>query len=198
MRNFILIFSLFIFAHTAVNAQEYLNFGAKGGLNLSNMNSEYISDDKMRIGFHLGLLAEIPLTSRFAIQPEVLYSTQGTEDIINNVGFTTIKFKLDYIQVPILAKIYLTESLSVELGPSLNFLVNESIDFGETDFGNSFEFGGALGASYKLRGGFFVSARYIYGFTDAFDRDNINAYYGDLYSKKSHNYGLQLGVGFMF
>ncbi|MBK5192248.1 MAG: PorT family protein [Flavobacteriaceae bacterium] len=192
MKNLILLFSLFIFTGTIVKAQESVLFGAKAGVNFTNMNSDSFSDNNTRTGFHLGLLAEIPLTNRFSIQPEVLYSTQGTEAdvIMNGSSPQTMEYKLDYIQVPVLAKVYLTESLSIEAGPSFNFLVNEEIGGEETDFGSSFEFGGAIGVSYKFRGGFFGDVRYINGFTNAFDRES---YFEDI-----KNNGFQFGVGFMF
>jgi hypothetical protein len=192
MKNLILIFSLIIFSGTIVKAQESVLFGVKAGVNFTNMNSDSFSDNNTRTGFHLGLLAEIPITNRFSIQPEVLYATQGTEADVIMLGSSprTTEYKLDYIQVPLLAKIYLTESLSIEAGPSFNFLVNEEIGGEETDLGSSFEFGGAIGASYKFIGGFFGDVRYINGFTDAFDSDN------DTISIK--NNGFQVGVGFMF
>ena len=190
MRNLILIISLFIFTGSTIKAQENVLFGAKGGINLSNLSSDNFAETSPRTGFHIGLLAEVPLSNKFSIQPEILYSTQGTEADQITIGGSPTKadYNLDYIQVPVLAKIYLTQSLSVEAGPSFNFLVKEEIDNRETDFGSTFEFGGALGASYAIIGGFFANARYIYGFTDALD----------IFSAKYNNSGFQLGVGFMF
>ncbi|QED38023.1 PorT family protein [Antarcticibacterium arcticum] len=192
MKNLILIFSLIIFTDSTVKAQEFVHFGAKGGLNLTNLKSDNFSETKSRTGFHLGLIAEISVGKRFSLQPEVLYSTQGTEADLNMLGSgpRPTEYNLDYIQVPVLAKIFLTESLSIEVGPSFNFLVNEKIDGAEADFGSNFEFGGALGASYKFIGGFFGSARYLYGFTDAFDREDSD--------NTINNTGYQLGVGLMF
>ena len=190
MRNLILIISLFIFTDSTIKAQENIIFGAKGGINLSNLSSDNFAETSPRTGFHLGLLAEVPLSNKLSIQPEILYSTQGTEADQITIGGSPTKadYNLDYIQVPFLGKIYLTESLSVEAGPSFNFLVKEEIGGGGTDFGSTFEFGGALGASYAIRGGFFGSARYLYGFTDALDT----------FSTTYNNSGFQLGVGFMF
>lgn len=190
MKNLILTFSLILFTVSTVKAQEYVVFGAKGGINLFNMSSDNFSDTSLQTGLHIGLLAEIPLLNRFSLQPEILYSTQGTEADVIMIGSgpRLTKYTLDYIQVPVLAKMYLTESLSIEAGPSFNFLVNEKTDGEETDFGSSFELGAALGASYKFRGGFFGSARYIYGFTDALDT----------FTTKYNNHGFQIGIGFMF
>ncbi|MGY5847538.1 porin family protein [Salegentibacter sp. HM20] len=201
MKKSILIAVLAVFGFTtAASAQEFVYFGVKGGVNFTGMSSDAFTDNQSRTGFHLGLLSEIPVGSRFSVQPEVLYSTQGTEARRNFAGSTvTGEYELDYIQVPVLAKIYLIEGLSLEVGPSFNFLVNEEYDFEstalnaewDTDMGSTFEFGGALGASYKFNNGFFASARYTQGFTDVFDSNE----WGDDAIK---NNGFQLGVGLMF
>ncbi len=192
MRILILIFGLIIFNGTKGMAQESVLFGAKAGVNFTSMNSDSFSENNTMTGLHLGLLAEIPITTKFSIQPEVFYTTQGTEAEVIMLGGSprTIEYKLDYIQVPVLAKFYLTESLAIAAGPSFNFLVDEEVYGEETDFGNSFEFGGAVGVSYNFTGGFFADARYFHGFTDAFDSEN--------YIDSSKNYGFQVGIGLMF
>ena len=203
MKKLILIISLIIFTSTTLKAQESVLFGVKGGVNFTKMNSDKFADNS-RVGFHVGLLAEIPLDNKFSIQPEVLYSTQGTKaQVILFGGNPTIDFHLDYIQVPLVIKWYLTQSLALEAGPSFNFLVkNEMSGQGiqpfsgfstfaiESDFGRKFEFGGVLGASYKFGRNLLGSARYVYGLTDAFD--------SEFNEKAIHNYGFQLGFGIMF
>ncbi|HLS12512.1 MAG TPA: porin family protein [Flavobacteriaceae bacterium] len=190
MKKLILIISVFIFTISTIQAQKNVTFGAKAGINLSNLSSDNFTSTKMRTGFHLGLLAEIPLSNIFSIQPELLYSTQGTKASQITLGGDPVKtdYKLDYIQVPILAKVYLTESLSLEAGPSFNFLIKEEIDERKTDFGSNFEFAGTLGASYMIKGGFFVNARYFYGFTNALNT----------FTTTYNNSGFQIGVGFIF
>ncbi len=178
------------------SAQEYVNFGVKGGVNFTNMTSDGFEDNNSRTGFHLGLLAEIPLSDRFSLQPEVLYSTQGTEDEGSNY---TDEYKLDYIQLPVMAKFYLVDGLALEAGPSFNFLVNEEYDIesglfsleSDPDIASTFEFAGAIGVSYKFNNGFFLNGRYMQGFTDVFDSDNFD-------DDAINNNGFQLGVGFQF
>ena len=195
-KTFLLLAIVIIGVSNSSQAQEYWNFGVKGGVNFTNMTSDGFEDNNSRTGFHLGVLAEIPVSDRFSVQPEVLYSTQGTED---ETGSFTNEYKLDYIQLPVLAKFYLIDGLALEAGPSFNFLVNEEYDFEsnsldfETDseLASTFEFGGALGASYKFNNGFFLNGRYVLGFTDAFDSDNFD-------DDAIKNNGFQLGVGFQF
>ena len=183
---------------TAASAQEFVYFGAKGGVNFSNMTSDGFEENNSRTGFHLGLVSEIPVSDRFSVQPEVLYSSKGTE--ANSAIFgDNGEYQLDYIQVPVIAKFYVINGLALEVGPSFNFLVEEEYEFDlpggeteiDTELGSTFEFGGALGASYKFNSGFFASARYTQGFTDAFDSDNWD-------EDAVNNNGFQLGVGLMF
>ncbi len=200
MKKTVLLFAIALIGlGTTVNAQEYWNFGVKGGVNFTNMTSDGFDDTNSRTGFNIGLLAEIPAGDRFSVQPEVLYSTQGTEATRTVAGNTyTGEYQLDYIQVPILAKFYLVDGLALEAGPSFDFLVNEKYDFSgtlsyetETDMASTFELAGALGASYKFNNGFFIDGRYFQGFTDAFDSDSFD-------DDAVKNNGFQLGVGLEF
>lgn len=193
MRILQVIFLFFIFTGTTLNAQENVLFGVKGGVSITNMTYDFYYDKNNRKGFHLGLLAEFPIANKVSIQPEILYATQGAEVDWASVLYDKTepifrKYTLDYIQIPVLVKIYLLRSLSVEVGPSFNFLLKEEIDRKEKGYGSNFEFGGAFGASYKIIGGFFGNARYTIGFTDAVD-DKLNSL---------KNNGFQAGIGLMF
>lgn len=195
-KTFLVLAIAILGVSTSSHAQEYWNFGVKGGVNFTNMTSDGFEDNNSRTGFHLGVLAEIPVSDRFSVQPEVLYSTQGTKD--EGANFTD-EYKLDYIQVPLIAKIYLIDGLALEAGPSFNFLVNEEYEYesglldirSDSELASTFELGGALGASYKFNNGFFFNGRYVLGFTDAFDSDNFD-------DDAIKNNGFQLGLGFQF
>ncbi|TRO63295.1 porin family protein [Christiangramia sabulilitoris] len=201
MKKTLLVFLFAVLGiSTSAIAQEYWNFGVKGGVNFTNMTSDGFEENNSRTGFHLGVLAEIPVSDRFSFQPEVLYSTQGTEATRIFAGDRIEgEYQLDYIQVPLIAKFYVIDGLALEAGPSFNFLVQEEYDFEsntlnfeeDSDFASTFEFGGALGASYKFNNGFFLNGRYVLGFTDAFDSDSFD-------EDAIKNNGFQLGVGFIF
>jgi hypothetical protein len=74
MKSLLLILSLIIFTGTTITAQESVLFGAKAGINFTNMTSDSFSNNDTRTGIHLGLVGEIPLSNSFSIQPEVLYA----------------------------------------------------------------------------------------------------------------------------
>src|SRR5690606_18002393 len=117
---------------TATKAQE-VRLGAKAGINFSNFGGD-VEDSDMRTGFHIGGLVEIPFNERFSIQPEVLYTAQGAEfnesgsfgGVPYNYNVTT---KLDYIQLPVMAKVYVVEGLALEAGPQVAFLVADKYEF---------------------------------------------------------------------
>ncbi|MGV8945820.1 MAG: porin family protein [Lutibacter sp.] len=195
MKKTLLIIGLIIFTFTTVNAQNGVDFGVKGGINFSNMISDYFAENDSKTGIHFGLIAEIPFGDKFSIQPEILYSSQGTKAKIfmNGGSPRPSEYNLDYIQIPILAKFYLVQNLSLEVGPSFNFLLKDEEIYNSvtiTDVGNNIEFGGVLGVSYKVKGGLFASFRYVNGFSVALDRK-----YTD---EDAKNRVVQLGIGFMF
>ncbi|HEA29945.1 MAG TPA: PorT family protein [Leeuwenhoekiella sp.] len=200
MKKGFLMIALIVFGATAAQAQQDWGFGIKGGVNFANITGNDFGDADGRTSFYAGLVGELPIVDNlFSIQPEVMYSGQGYDlaRIDQDNVFDTddnVEYQLDYINVPILAKIYLVEGLSVQAGPSFNFKVNEEIDSAPTadngdvdlDSAKDFEVGGAVGLEYKLNNGLFIQGRYNYGFTDIIDQGDV------------HNSVFQAGVGFMF
>ena len=82
----------------AANAQ-HVNLGIKGGLNFYNIGNDNSSKYDMKTGFHLGLLGHIHLDRSIAVQPELVYSSQGAKYVSNGVEY---KLKLGYINIPVM------------------------------------------------------------------------------------------------
>lgn len=102
-----------------------LKFGLKGGVNFSNLITDNVDDNNVLTGFNLGVFARIPITQTFAIQPEVLYTTKGAELQYNNAFVNgTSTFKLNYLEVPVLLVINLSENFSIHGGPYLAYLID--------------------------------------------------------------------------
>ncbi len=61
------------------------------------------------------------ISEKFAFQPELLYSAQGSdyddEDFSGSV-------KADYLNVPLMAKYYVGEGFSLEAGPQVGLLLS--------------------------------------------------------------------------
>lgn len=184
-----------VFSTTFVAAQEFVYFGVKGGVNFSTFSGDGFSDFKdesARTGYHLGLLAEVPVSDRFSVQPEVLYSAQGF-DLVRREDNNDVEHQLDYITVPVMAKFYVFDGLALEAGPQFGFVVEEAIDFGSTEIErydnnrNDFDLSLGLGASYKFNK-FFLYGRYNAGMTDIYDVEGVEA----------KNSVIQAGVGLLF
>ena len=150
---------LFILSYSA--QAQLLQIGAKVGLNYANFSGSDIQTDAIT-SYHAGLIAEIKLLDKFAIQPELLYSTQGAS--YSNAG-TEFKNELGYVSIPLLAKIYLSKSFSLELGPQASFLLSERNNFSATD-PNTFDFAVDAGLSFKITKNIFVQGRYVLGLTE--------------------------------
>jgi opacity protein-like surface antigen len=175
----VLIVFLLCFGMSTVNAQ-MVKFGIKGGANFSNLEGDGIKGSNYT-SFHFGALVEAKVFENFAIQPELLYSSQGTK--VDAEGLKDINYS--YITVPVLAKFYLTEDgLSLEAGPQFSFLIDENVK--DQFEGEKFDFGVVGGLSYNITKNFFASARYVVGLTDA-SRD-----------AEVTNRVIQLSVGYKF
>lgn len=156
---------LFLIAGT-VPAQQF-ELGAKAGLNFANLTGDDVERLEGRTGFHLGLVAEHRVSERFSVQPEVLYSAQGA----TASGDRT--FKLDYVSIPLMGKIYILEGFSIEAGPQVAINVISKGEFGgemeEIEDIEIFEFGAGLGAGYQLPMNLFLQVRYVWGINPAWE-----------------------------
>ena len=177
--------AILVFGTTSlIQAQSELAFGIKGCVNFSNLTGDGVdgfNDDNARTSFNLGAVLEIPVTERFAVQPEVFYSGQGF-DLVQRDDAQDTEFQLNYINVPVLAKIYLVQGLYLEAGPQVGFLVDSKIDGPNATIGldednfNDIDFAGAVGVGYKFNGGLFLNARYTQGFSDVYDSGEGNGF----------------------
>jgi hypothetical protein len=183
-----------LMALPALQAQEFFKMGAKGGLNFSTLVGD-AEDAEMLTSFHLGLVAEIPISENFYFGPEVLYSMQGASFSDNEFDIDA-EFKLDYIQIPLMVRYYVSEGFSLEAGPQIGFLTSsevetEDIGVNTEDYFSSFDYGLNFGLGYKLPGGIFFQGRYNLGLANVLDSEE----FGD---DKSQNSVIQLSVGYMF
>lgn len=144
-----------------INAQE-VKLGAKIGMNVSSVNGNQDNLDS-KTGFVLGVTAEIPLTEKFSLQPELLYSQQGAK------SRDVFIYDLNYITLPFMAKYYIAKGFSLEAGPQFSFLVKDELisDTNNTATANTnaenFDLNANFGLGYKLNNGIFFQTRYNLG-----------------------------------
>jgi hypothetical protein len=138
--NFLYALTLFIMASFGVVSAQNTTvvgpeFGIKGGVNMSSLysDSDDIDDENALWGFNAGVFAAFPIADNIFIQPEILYTTKGAELDYNVAGFEgTNKFKLNYIEVPLLVRFNLTENFNIHVGGYASYLVNAKLS-GEGD-----------------------------------------------------------------
>jgi hypothetical protein len=157
-----------VFAGSGSFAQG-IGVGIKAGANFANQNVSDISTDS-RTGFVGGAYLVLAFSEKWAIQPELLFSSQGSE--IPDLNEVT---QLDYFSIPLLLRWKPIKLLSFHAGPQFSTLlsaVDKSGDSIKDDFKNS-DFGLAAGATVHLPLGLNGGLRYIWGFTDVADfQDN--------------------------
>lgn len=176
-------------------AQQQVKFGPKAGINLASMSGQ--DDAEMKIGFHVGAVAEIKFSDTFSIQPELLYSAQGAKSKSSD----DVKLNNDYINIPIMAKYYFVEGFSVEAGPQIGFLMKAEASNGDAtvdmkDYYKSIDFGLGIGLAYDLPQGLFVNARYNIGLSKIGEDQTIGNI--TIEADDVKNSVIQIGVGYKF
>lgn len=168
---------------SAVSMQKHrcalaIKYGFKVGANFSNMSNDMSFDPvfSMGTGFRAGALvnfhwgqrtaSSLPGTGLWGLQPEVLYTNQVVKSDGGNI-------KLNYLQVPVMLKVYPTTSLSFEIGPEFSYLLSTSpsslqVSGADIKIGDckGFVMGAGIGTSYEFGFGLLLGVRYSMGFTD--------------------------------
>ncbi|MBE8726608.1 porin family protein [Flavobacterium hungaricum] len=183
MKKFLVLAVFTVLGFVNGNAQE-IKFGVKGGLNFATVSGDNTENIDYVTSYNFGVLSEIPLSEKFSFQPEIMYSRQG-------YSFGDDVVALNYLNVPLVGKYYVTKGFSVEAGPQIGFLLsakNEKINV--KDSFNTFDFGVNFGLGYKFENGLNFGLRYNLGLTD------INNLEGS--SFKNKNGVFQFSVGYFF
>lgn len=119
-----------------------------------------------RAGFVGGAELEYQATDIFSISGGVLYSMQGQKDDPATV-------KTDYINIPILANVYVVKGLAVKLGVQPGFCVNSKTKANGVSYDNNaktFDFSIPVGVSYEFsKVPIVLDARYNWGLTKVWD-----------------------------
>ena len=123
------------------------------------------------VGIQVGGFAEVKLNDKFAIQPEVLFSTEGSKLKSEGEEFA---FNLSYINVPVMAKFYPAPKFNIQAGPQIGLLVAAKGKYqGETDdIKDGYKtaaFGLNIGAAYDFTEKCFIETRYNFGLSNIAD-----------------------------
>jgi opacity protein-like surface antigen len=86
-------------------------FGIIGGANLATLGGSDVNDVGTRTGLAAGFMAVLSVSPEFAIQPELLFTMKGAKSNASNASAVA---KIDYIEVPVLARYEIPVSGSVK------------------------------------------------------------------------------------
>jgi hypothetical protein len=182
----VLFSSVVLFLCISVTKAQHVEFGLKGGLNLSKVSINDGRDYDTKAGAHFGGLAHIHLTKMFALQPELVYSLQGGKD-----GDNTLK--LNYVNMPVLGQFMFGNGFRLQTGPQLGILAVAKSNVGDLDVDvkddlKAIDFSWVFGASYIFPAGVGFDARFNVGASNISDSRAFDA----------HNQVFQLGVFYQF
>ncbi|WP_226163044.1 porin family protein [Hymenobacter terricola] len=188
-----------------------VRFGFRAGLNVADVQGNAMTSfsgltdlaqgavtRQMRPGFYAGVYATLPLGPGFAIEPGITYSEKGTVlqgtvpvpalDFLNTKLTGTAR--LSYIDVPVLAKVFITPGFYIYAGPQASFLVSgvaraqASVlgfsaykqDFDISSQMRKVDFAAVGGLGYQFDNGLGLSAGYDYGLASIDSGNRFNAY----------------------
>lgn len=149
----------------------------KVGLNIACLTDE--DNATSRIGFTGGAELGYQATKKFAITGALMYSMQGAKSDFDEYNGT---LKLDYINIPILANVYVVKGLALKAGIQPGFCINKKVSVGgisidideafkqaDTNYKiNTVDFSIPIGLSYEYNG-LVIDARYNLGVTKVAD-----------------------------
>jgi hypothetical protein len=166
-------------------SQAQIRFGARAGLNISNIVGKSAEGWKSKAGIFVGGLVEIPVLSKFSVQPELYYSMEGGKWDDEDGGKTDLR----YLKLPVLAKYTLPSGFYGETGPQIGFLLNATDKFeGEKndikEYLKTTEFSWVIGAGYYVTPEIGVHARYNAGLSSFYETEKNSVF--------------QIGVQYLF
>ncbi len=192
----------------AVSVSAQLSLGVKGGMTMSNLNGDELTDKNMKIGFNVGLLADYEINQSSAIQTGLYFLTKGSR---YHGSFGSISGEVTvnpmYLQIPLhyAYKIAVTPGTRVVLhaGPYAAYgvggkskgkvsIADQSIEskgvdvFGDNGF-KPFDAGLGLGVGAEF-GSFLVDLGWDMGLVNIANVDNATI----------KNQSAYLSVGFKF
>jgi len=144
MMKKLLFAAIAVFAFGFTNAQE-TKFGVKAGVDLATIKVKMLGTtaSASETGFFLGAFANLGVSEKFSVQPELLYVAISDSN---------------FLSVPVLAKYNVAEKLGLIAGPSLNYFMDAEEDKLKVNVD--------FGAMYDITEEIDVNAKYSLGMGD--------------------------------
>lgn len=210
-KTMLILYTIFI-SVTVMAQNEKVKLGVKAGLNISSLNfyeSELSSSSKT--GFTAGLMVEIPVAKNFSLQPELLYSQQGTKTSFFDQDVTNSNFKgtieLNYLNIPLMLKYYVIKGLSLQAGPQIGLLLKANSKYQDNFLGyenqesfNLKKYSSGIdtsinfGLGYQFKDKFYTDFRYNISYSNVFKDGDANYFI----NHDMKNRVFQITIGYFF
>ena len=224
MKKTILLIAV-VLAAGVVSGQKTFTFGPKVGINIADLYASSAENTRDLNGTKpsliVGAFAEYRALKWLAVSADVLYSRQGSTDKATwtergpGGGFVTeseeFSYRLNYLNIPILANFYVTKGLALKAGIQPGFLIGsklrvrsndgpwETADLKDENLFRTTDIAIPVGLSYTLDYGLVIDARYNFSLndiaTDTF-KEEVAQEGADLKKIKNRVYSQTLGWKF--
>ncbi|WGH75976.1 porin family protein [Tenacibaculum tangerinum] len=187
---------LILFFSISINSQNTkMQFGIKSGINMSkytpelNVENTRLADYQRKIGFYIGGYTNIKISQKFKIQPEILFSSQGTKRVFEDISLTDSNGELiisgdieekiseSVISTPITLQYFINNEFNLEGGIQLGYIMNRKQEITKNPldsfFGNNsqnintnydkFDLGFNIGLGYEVFENMRINTRYFHG-----------------------------------
>ena len=167
----------------------------KVGVTLATISSD---NTKFKFGMAAGIEGQYQLNNWFGLSAAVMYSQQGAK--AKNYD---VKVNTEYINIPVMAKFYVTKGLSLNVGLQPGFMTKakakgdgRTIDVKSNC--NKVDFSIPMSIAYEFENGLSFEARYATGLTnvgkDAFD--STSSSWDKTFQNKNEVFMLTVGYKF--
>ncbi|WP_029273709.1 porin family protein [Flavobacterium sp. KJJ] len=212
MKKSILLICILFLGVTVMAQTEKIKLGVKAGLNLANLTfDESELDSSNKTGFTAGLMVEIPVAKNFSIQPELLYSQQGTKISFSDQEVTNSNYKskidLNYLNIPVMLKYYVLKGLSLQAGPQIGILLKANNEYRDNflgyenyenldlkEYSTGIDTSVNLGLGYQIKDKFYTDLRYNISYSNVFKESDVNY----VINRDMKNRVFQITIGYFF
>lgn len=166
----LLVSIICVFAVFAASAQNWY-FGPKASLNFTGITHPSDVSTGTKVGYAFGAFGGYEFNKLIGVEGQITYSAQGCKD--KDVDGT---LKMNYINVPIMAKFNVWKGINLFVGPQFGFNVRaKHIADGNTedikDAMKTFDFGAVFGAAYQFDFGLRAGISYYAGMVNTSKND---------------------------
>ncbi|MBL0307061.1 MAG: PorT family protein [Chitinophagaceae bacterium] len=189
-----IILSVVMLSATFFVSQAQVQYGLKAGANFYTFGGDEVENEDLnsKFGLHIGGLVNFSVSEKFKVQPELVFSIQGSKQ---TDGTDELNWNFNYLNIPIMAQFYVSNGFFLETGPQIGFNLKAEIKDEESgttfdldDEIKSTDISWGLGAGYKTASGFGFGARYNLGLSSIAEESDVDI----------KNRGFQVGVFYLF